>query len=167
MDKVKCINKILNEMDGDVLIDIWNDYCSNQDMDKYIHPNEEYIIDELFSKPSEALRCVMYGKYNMGDDYMIFNGYGNLESFEIYDALNYIDMDILINYIIDNDCREIQEVWYEDVIACFVEYFNEKFEDIQINEDYDIFDNLITEDWDDICETIFEELKEEKKDYES
>ena len=162
MAQKESIIEVLKAMETETLISIWNEYCSNENMEDYIHNNDEYFFNEMFEKPDDAVRAVCYGSYEYTDAYVIFNAYGNLVSFEIYDAEKHIDFDTLAEYIMDNDCREIQEVWLEDISANFVEYFN-KFEDIKIDEDYDLSSyNLLTEDWDDIAEDIIENMKEEK-----
>lgn len=42
--------------------------------------NEDYIINELFSNPYEAIRSSYFGCYNFNDSLIRFNGYGNIES---------------------------------------------------------------------------------------
>lgn len=159
----KSIINILKEIETETLINIWNEYCNEKNMEDYIYENDEYEINMLFPKANEALRAACYGNYNYTDDYFIINAYGNLKSFDNYDAESYIDFDTLADYIMDNDCKEIQEVWLEDIYADFVDFFNETFNtNIDINEDTDFFDklnayNLITDDW----ETIAEDLKED------
>ena len=165
MTQKESIIEVLKEMETETLISIWNEYCQEENMDDYIHNNDEYFLNEMFEKPADAVKaaCFCFGNYSYTDEYVIFNAYGNLVSFDIYDAEKHIDFDILADYIMENDCREIQEVWLEDISANFVEYFNEKFEDVKIDEDYDLNSyNLLTEDWDDIAEDIIENMKEEK-----
>ena len=44
------------------------------------YANEEYTINELFSNPYEALKSSCYGYYNISNDLVRFNSYGNIES---------------------------------------------------------------------------------------
>lgn len=165
MTQKESIIDVLKTMETETLISIWNNYCSEQNMDDYIYNNDEDFFNEMFEKPDDAVRAVCYGFYEYTDAYVIFNGYGNLVSFEIYDAKKYINFDTLADYIMDNDCREIQEVWLEDISANFVEYFNTKFDDLKIDEDYDLSSyNLLTEDWDDIVKDIKEEINENNEE---
>ena len=46
-----------------------------------VYENDDYIINELFSNnPYELLEKCWYGYYNINDDLIKFNGYGNIES---------------------------------------------------------------------------------------
>ena len=164
MTQKESIIEILKEMETETLISIWNEYCSEKNMEDYIFDNGEFFFNEMFEKADEAVRAVCYGNYEYTDEYVIFNAYGNLVSFDSYDAESYIDFDTLADYIMDNDCREIQEVWLEDISANFVEYFNEKFDDLKIDEDYDLgYFNLLTEDWDDVVKVIASDIIEYNK----
>jgi len=161
MAQKESIIEVLKCIETKTLISIWNEYCSEENMDDYIYNNDEDFFNEMFEKADDAVRAVCYGNYEYTDEYVIFNAYGNLVSFDIYDAENHIDFGTLADYIMENDCREIQEVWLEDISANFVEYFNEKFEDLKIDDEYDLSSwNLLTEDWDNIVEEIKEEIHE-------
>ena len=167
-NRKESIIAILKAMDTDVLINVWNEYCSEENMDDYIYNNDEYTLQEMFDgceKPvDEALRAAFYGDYRYNDDYVVFNAYGNLKSYDKYNVEEQIDFDTLADYIMDNDCREIQDVWIEDIHGDFEDYFNDKFEDVSIDEDYDLSSwNLLTEDWDDIAEEVLEEIKENEE----
>lgn len=158
MDKKTIIISLLKEIDTDVLIGIWNTYCSDENMDDYIYENDDYNINEIFTKPDEALRAAFYGDYRYNHDYFVLNGYGNLESFDEYDAYNHIDIDILADYIMENGCDELSENYSEELQDEFLNYINEKFEDREFTED-DIpgGTDLITEDWDEILSEILDE----------
>lgn len=154
MDRKESIINILEQFENETLIKYWNEYASEMCLDDYIYGNDSYTIEELFGDIDSALRAAFYGSYRYPDEYFILNGYGNLESFDSYDAKSYIDFGLLADYIMDNGCREISEVWYWDIIADFIEYANGKFNDREFTEeDTDGFD-LVTEDWDDIIEEI-------------
>lgn len=48
--------------------------------------NDEYFFNTFFEgKPMEAVRAAFYGDYNPDDEYVHFNGYGNLESLSEYE----------------------------------------------------------------------------------
>lgn len=42
--------------------------------------NEEFFNTFFYNNPMEAVRVAVYGKYNYMDQYVRFDGYGNLES---------------------------------------------------------------------------------------
>ncbi|XAG95942.1 hypothetical protein U9I18_000234 [Bacillus phage KKP_4048] len=57
------------------------------------HLDYEYNDEEFFNvffegKPMEAVRAVFYGDYRYMDDYVKFDGYGNLESASEYEVEN-------------------------------------------------------------------------------
>lgn len=167
-NRKESIIAILKDMDTDVLINVWNEYCSEENMDDYIYNNDEYTLQDMFNgnqnPVDEALRAAFYGDYRYCDDYVVFNAYGNLKSYDKYNVEEQIDFDTLADYIMDNDCREIQDVWIEDIYGDFEDYFNNKFEDVSIDEYYDLSSwNLLTEDWDDIAEEVLEEIKENEE----
>lgn len=71
-----------------------------------IYENDEYFFDTFFDgRPMEAVRAAHYGDYNYNDDYVRFNGYGNLESFGDYqyeaELKDYVDE--IIDNLIDNE----------------------------------------------------------------
>lgn len=50
-----------------------------------VYENDEEFFNMFFEgKPMEAVRASQYGNYNYTDDYVRFNGYGNLESLSEY-----------------------------------------------------------------------------------
>ena len=51
------------------------------------YENDEYFFDTFFDgRPAEAVRASFYGDYRYMDEYVRFNGYGNLESLSGYDV---------------------------------------------------------------------------------
>ena len=59
----------------------WNGSFENLD----VRYNDEEFFNVLFEgKPMEAVRAACYGDYNYMDEYVRFNGYGNLESLNEY-----------------------------------------------------------------------------------
>lgn len=71
-----------------------------------IYENDEYFFDTFFDgRPMEAVRAAHYGDYNYNDDYVRFNGYGNLESFGDYqyeaELKDYVDE--IIDNLIENE----------------------------------------------------------------
>ena len=170
-NRKESIIAILKVMDTEVLVDVWNEYCSEKNMDDYIWSNDEFTLQEMFSgnsAVSDALRAAFYGDYRYNDDYVVFNAYGNLKSYDDYNVEEQIDFDTLAEYIMDNDSREIQDVWIEDIHGDFEDYFNNKFEDVSIDEDYDLSSwNLLTEDWDDIAQEVLDEIKDNENENES
>lgn len=168
-NRKEIIISLLHKLETETLINIWNEYCQEYNMDDYIYNNDEYTLQDMFcgsqNPVDEALRAAFYGDYRYGDEYVIFNAYGNLKSFDKYDAEENIYFEDLAEYIMNNDCQKLQDECLEDIEANFIEFFNDKFEDTSIDEDYDLsYWNLLTEDWDDICNEIIEELNNEENE---
>lgn len=79
------------------LVDLWNEYCNECYMyDDIIYVNDEYFLDDNFTSPSDAVRACLYGDYTYTDPWVVFDGYGNLQSY--YDACKAIDLDSLIEW---------------------------------------------------------------------
>ena len=160
-DRKKCIIALLKEFEDEVLLKWWNEYCNNENMDDYIYENDEYFFDEAFATKYEAVRAVCYGNYNYTDAYVVFNGYGNLDSFSSYEIQNHVNYDSLAEYLMENGCYELTDVWNEDIEADFIEYANSKFEDEPFTEeDIPYGTNLVIEDWDSVIEEMLEDKKE-------
>ena len=162
--KLDIIVSLLKEFEVDILINLWNEYCNESNPDDYIYENEEYTLNEMFSSVDDALRAAFYGDYRYGDDYVMYNAYGNLVSFSDYmsEILEHIDISSLADYVIENGCSELSEVWYEAIEEGFVDYANEKFNDRTFTvDDIPYGTDLVTEDWDDVIEEIIDETSEE------
>lgn len=124
MKKERIINLFKGMNDGEV-ISVWNEYCySSNNYDDVIMDSsalEEtlqgqdvfYIANRFFFGSDDYNE---QGGANPNRDYFVFNGYGNIVSFDyIYneysDKFNHIDIDDLIDYIIENE-----EAFYNDEI---------------------------------------------------
>ena len=110
------IIEILKEQDNDTLLTIHNDYCDNSCYDDHIYNMDE--LDDILSgeEPTRIANMIFYGDFRPNDNYFMFNGYANLESFDYVDEQ--VDFDALANYIIDTqnafDIDEIDELLNED-----------------------------------------------------
>ena len=105
----------------EVLVEIVNEINSFDGsldwLDFYV--NDEDFIENMFQTKSDAVRAVYFGDYHYADDFVKFNGYGNLESYSEYQVIeemkSYIDDIIdrlfeLKNYInINNDLKNLLE----------------------------------------------------------
>lgn len=127
----------LNEMTFEELrnlvteLNCWNGLLEHLEM----HYNDEEFFETFFSnKPAEAVRAASYGEYNYGDDYVKFNGYGNLVSMnkyeyedtltdsldEIIEALkeniDNIDVDMELEILVRMDSVEIKVMSKQDFL---------------------------------------------------
>ena len=94
----------------------WNGCLDNLDF----WENDEEFFNTFFDNPMEAIRATYYGDYNYNDDYVKFNGYGNIDSYSEYERIEEIKDNI------------------DDIVENLVEYYY----NIYINEE---LENLILE----------------------
>jgi len=102
--KAKKIVKLIDEMTQDELIQLNNTYCQNIGSDDEIWDNDEEFFNVFFeNKVLEAVRAVCYGEYNYSDNYVKFNGYGNLESFNYFEVKDLCELpQTMAEYIEEN-----------------------------------------------------------------
>lgn len=105
LDELKNIVGEINSWDGSL------DYL------EYYENDEEFFNMFFEGRPMEVARATYYGNYNFMDEYVHFNGYGNLEScseYEYEDELkSYIDeiierlIDEKDNLYLDSEIEEL------------------------------------------------------------
>ena len=107
------IMKTLEEMTTRELVEVHNKYCeAYNDMDNGIFENDDGFLEAYFmERPAELAMAIQYGDYRYSDDYVQFNGYGNLESF------NYTDGHVFLSDIADYiaDLNEDEQEDFLDV----------------------------------------------------
>ena len=50
MNQIKSIASILEELDSNILFNLWDEYCNEKNPEGYIYYNEEENINELLIK---------------------------------------------------------------------------------------------------------------------
>lgn len=91
--KVGILNEVIDELDYDKLISLFNNYVDENELyDERWYENEEYFYEIFFeNRPMEAVRAAFYAKnYNYMDAYVRINDYGNLESCSTYELVDEI-----------------------------------------------------------------------------
>ena len=84
-----------------------------------VYSNDEEFFEMFFEgNPMEVARAIYYGDYNYNDEYIKFNGYGNLESFSEYDYKE----------LLEENIEEITENLIE--YAEYISIGNEELEDL-------------------------------------
>jgi hypothetical protein len=84
-------------------IQLHNEFCQeHKSGDGEIHENDNEFFDMFFTKPQDAVRASFYGDYRFMDDYVKFDGYGNLESFDKHRLDSAIDQNEIINWKLEN-----------------------------------------------------------------
>ena len=117
MKKEKIREYLLNN--EETLLDVvselnsWNGCLENLDF----WENDEEFFNTFFDNPMEAIRATYYGDYNYNDEYVKFNGYGNIDSYTEYERIEEIKDNI--DDIVDN------------LIECYYNiYINEELESL-------------------------------------
>ena len=81
------------------LIGEWNEYQSDINAERHIYENIEDFFETCFhNNIMEAVRAVVYGDYRYTDDWVYFNGYGNLETVPTSRLHTVIDKDELFEW---------------------------------------------------------------------
>lgn len=139
MEKLESIfNQIIENCSTSDTVEIHNVFCEETDSnDDIIYPNSEDTINSFFDNAYDALQSAYFGNYSLRDDYIWFNGYGNLESGN-YDNEMPIDKSLWFDHFKDN-LSSIEEYVdlsdYEDAYSFFEN--NEEYEEDGFCE-YDI-----------------------------
>ena len=123
MKKEKIREYLLNN--EEILLDVvselnsWNNCLENLDF----WENDEEFFNTFFDNPMEAIRATYYGDYNYNDEYVKFNGYGNIDSYTEYERIEEIKDNI------------------DDIVYCLIEYyeyiiiFDKNLENLLLEED--------------------------------
>lgn len=77
LENMEELKDVVREING------WNNGLDHLDY----HDNDEDFFNVYFEgEPMKAVRAAVYGDYSYTDDYVKFNGYGNLESASEYEV---------------------------------------------------------------------------------
>nr|DAX04431.1 MAG TPA: hypothetical protein [Bacteriophage sp.] len=95
-------------MDEDDVMYIWNDYAYDCRPDDVIYENNEDVLNELFSRPSDAISAIYFGDYTFNDPYFYFNGYANIQSVYslIRDKNSIVYLSELADWLIEDERYE-------------------------------------------------------------
>jgi hypothetical protein len=120
--KEQVINQIIeliNDMDNNELVMLNNEYCQSANYsDSEIFENDEDFFQVFFDNDTlRAIQATQFGDYRYHDNWVTFNGYGNLDSF---------------NNVIDNLC---------ELIPTMAEYIFDTFQDFSQFDEID-FHNI-------------------------
>lgn len=97
-------------------INSWN---GSLDHLEYFENDEEFFNMFFENKVIEAVRAVYYGNYNYNDDYVKFDGYGNLETCNYYDFIEELQENI--NEIIEIIIEEKDNLYLDEEIIEILE----------------------------------------------
>lgn len=176
-NQISKIVDLLNDATDYVLVTVNNIYCDeNSYSDSTIYSNDEQFLQEFFGNNIDNMvRAICFGKYEYNDNWVKFNGYGNLETFsdigvnDLVESVETIAEYIfqhqeLFNHFLDLefDDEEIIIVrQYSDYSLCQRGnwYYVDNGEDDVSNEfdeiEADEFDDLNDEEFLEKCESYF------------
>lgn len=114
-NKEKLINLFIEAFDNlgcaaDV-VKVHNIYTrENYDEDE-VFDNTDDFFDEHFDKPSDVVRAISYGCYNYDDNYVWFDGNGNLKSSDDVEDMPMVSAKTMGEWFIDewNEISDIEE----------------------------------------------------------
>ena len=103
MKKQAIISKI-KAMSSDQLVELNNLLVEDANWtDNGIYSNDEEFFETFFIKSSEAVRACHFGDYRWNDNLVKFNGYGNLDSFNLMTVDKLPDLvENVVDIVIDN-----------------------------------------------------------------
>ena len=101
--KEELAEEMLNDMDDKETIKIWNEYCQEtNDIYNRIELNNEDFFKTSFSHIMDAVRAILYGEYDLQDEYVYIDGRGNVCSFDFIGDNNCpVSESDLIDWLID------------------------------------------------------------------
>lgn len=81
-----------NELADEDKINCFNEYASEYLPDEQLFTFDEEFFNTFFSSPLEAVQAAFFGNIeSWNDEFIRFNGYGNLESLSEYQAAEHAD----------------------------------------------------------------------------
>lgn len=109
-------DEILDDFSDDEKLDLYNQYCEyNNDPDSIIYPNDDEFLETMFSNFNDVARAIAYGDYKYTDEYIKFDGYGNLQTYyDSYDALqdNFVDSE-MVDFILENEDTDFNDLYID------------------------------------------------------
>jgi hypothetical protein len=100
-NNTEAVEEYLNGLTSLELVDMWNEYAREHNSDREIFSNDEDFFNTYFdNRVMDAVRAIFYGDYNYSHEFVMFNGYANLETTSSPEE--WIDISELAQAIIDN-----------------------------------------------------------------
>ena len=123
MEDIK--NYLLNHVNeiGNIVSEI-NSIDSSLEYLEYWDNDDLFFNDFFYNNPTEAVRSAYYGDYNYCDDYVRFNGYGNLESFNDYKLEK--EYKYYIDEIVKSLLEHYQQLCISDKLKNLIEKYIEE-----------------------------------------
>lgn len=104
------------EMDEEEIMYLWNEYADDCRPDDVIYENEDDVLNDLFRRPSDAVRAIYFGDYTFKDPWFYFNGYANIQSVYslIKDKNSIVCLSELADWLIEDERYENYDFEIDD-----------------------------------------------------
>jgi len=165
------ISKIVDQLNNatdDVLVTVNNIYCDENGYgDSTIYSNDEQFLQERFgNNVDEAVRAVCFGKYEYNDNWVKFNGYGNLETLSDIGVNDLVEsVETIAEYIFENQelFNHVLDLEFDDeeiiIVRQVLNYsLCQKGEYYYVDNGEDVsheFDEIESEDFNDLDDVEF------------
>lgn len=101
-EQIKDAIKVMTDLD---IMQLNNTFCDiSSYVGLYIYINDEDFFQDYFKNRIDIARAISYGDYRFSDEYVRFDGYGNLESMDFLDLNDLADC-------VDNIADSVEENW--------------------------------------------------------
>jgi hypothetical protein len=103
--KKELIKDYLEGLNNTDLVALHNDYCekSSYNDDQIYNLDDDFIETHFPDSPKLARQLSGNRNFNFNDDYVRYDGYGNLETTDYPDDSDWINLDEIADYAIDED----------------------------------------------------------------
>lgn len=166
-NQISKIVDLLNDATDNVLVTVNNIYCQELGYDDEIHSNDERFLSETFgSDVDKAVRAVYFGKYEYNDNWVKFNGYGNLETLSDIGVNDLVEsVETIAEYIFENQelFNHVLDLEFDDeeiiIVRQVLNYsLCQKGEYYFVDDNNDVseyFDEIEAEDFNDLTDEEF------------
>lgn len=114
------VNEKMEDLEESELISLYNNYLIENAYECYYEFDQDFF-NEYFETPYEAARATQFGNVHWSDEYIKFNGYGNLESCSEYRLIKEAKQETgLIESILENEYSELLENDFKESIIKMV-----------------------------------------------
>lgn len=104
-----------NELSSSEKINLYNDYCDNNNDDRRFYSFDEEFFDIFFTSIFDAARATYYGNISWSDEYIRFDNIGNLESLSEYQIISEAEDNLEYIYEWDGVSEYIDVSEFEDM----------------------------------------------------
>jgi len=101
INNLEAVREHLENLSNSDLMHAHNQKCEqHNDMDSQIYYNDDEFFEIFLPKSTDAIRACQYGDHRYTDDFVQFNGYANLDSFD--SLIDHVDLDEIAECILEN-----------------------------------------------------------------